>query len=121
MRDRDIIRFVFVGVVNTAFGYSLFSLFLFLGFLYPVAIFFSTIIGIAFNYQTIGRYVFRHRGKSKLLQFFGVYLIVYALNVYGIWQLELFGIDNKYISGALLILPMALISFILNKKVVFRE
>lgn len=119
--NRVFLRFILVGAINTLFGYSLFALFLYAGFYYPIAIFLATILGVLFNYKTMGRLVFFHQGKSRLVPFVFVYIMVYSLNVYGLWQLEVFGLENKYIAGALLMIPLALVSFLLNKSVVFKE
>lgn len=119
--DKKPFKFLFVGLLNTFVGYSLYALFIYLGLSYPVAVFFSTVLGVLFNYQSIGKLVFSHEGDSRLLPFIGVYAIVYALNIYGLWQLDLLGLSNKYIAGALLLVPLAVLSFVLNKFWVFKK
>lgn len=117
--DIKLIKFLLVGVLNTAFGYSVFAVFIFLGTHYTVAVFFATVLGVLFNYRTIGGIVFNHKGGSKLIPFILVYVIIYALNVFGLWSLDYLGLENKYLAGAILLLPLALVSFVLNKKFVF--
>lgn len=119
--DKKLFKFLFVGVLNTLVGYSLYALFIYFGLAYPLAVLFSTILGVLFNYLTIGKLVFVHEGESRLLPFIGVYVIVYALNIYGLWQLEVLGIENKYIAGAVLLAPLAALSFVLNKFWVFKK
>lgn len=114
-------KFILVGILNTAVGYSLYALFIFLGLAYPIAVLLSTILGVLFNYKTIGQLVFSHQGSSRLVPFIFVYVLVYGLNVYGLWQLELFGLDNKYLAGAVLLVPLALVSFVLNRFWVFKK
>ena len=114
------IRFLFIGGVNTLFGYGVFSLLLFLGLHYSLAALLSTILGILFNFKTTGVIVFNSRNNSLIFKFFGVYGVVYVLNVLGLYLFSLVGI-SAYISGAILILPMACVSFVLNKKFVFKS
>jgi putative flippase GtrA len=119
--DKKLFKFLFVGVLNTLVGYSLYALFIYFGLAYPLAVLFSTILGVLFNYLTIGKLVFSHKGESRLMPFVSVYLIVYVLNVYGLWQLEMLGFENKYMAGALLVVPLAALSFVLNKFWVFNK
>lgn len=113
-------KFLIIGVLNTIVGYSLYALFIYLGFSYPIAVLFATVLGVLFNFKTIGRVVFGDKGNSRLFQFIAVYTLIYILNVLGLWGLEYFSIDNKYIAGAILIVPLALLSFFLNKVYVFK-
>ena len=113
-------KFLIVGGVNTLFGYGLFAVFLFLNVHYTVAVLFATIIGVWFNFFTIGRLVFVNSGNHLFFRFVGAYLIVYLLNVTGLWMFEHFEF-NLYIGGAILILPLALMSFVLNRSLVFKQ
>ena len=79
----------------------------------------GTILGILFNFKTTGVIVFNSRDNSLIFKFFGVYGVVYVLNVLGLYLFSLAGV-GAYISGALLILPMACVAFVLNKKFVFK-
>lgn len=115
------ISFLFVGVLNTLVGYGLYVFFVWLGFNYIWAPFFSTVLGILFNFKTIGVIVFQSHNNRLIGKFFGVYGIVYVCNVLGLKIFALCGVENMYISGAVLVLPLALLSFILNKKWVFKK
>lgn len=112
------IRFLFVGGLNTAFGYGIFASMLWFGLHYTLASFLSTILGILFNFKTTGVIVFDSHNNLLILKFFAVYGITYVLGVFGLYLFSLLRV-SPYISGALLILPMACASFILNKKFVF--
>ncbi|MEK7131246.1 MAG: GtrA family protein [Patescibacteria group bacterium] len=120
LAKNQFIRFLFIGGINTLFGYGVFSLLLFLGLHYSLAALLSTILGILFNFKTTGVIVFNSRNNSLIFKFFGVYGVVYVLNVLGLYLFSLAGV-NAYISGAILILPMACVSFVLNKKFVFKS
>lgn len=118
MLNQQFIRFVLVGLLNTVFGYSLFAFFLYIGAIYPLAVFLSTIFGILFNYKTIGKIVFSST-KNKLVPFVLVYVALYLLNVFCLWFLSILGLENMYISGAILLAPLAIFSYYLNRNFVF--
>lgn len=119
--DKKFIRFLFVGALNTVFGYSLYALFIFLGLHYTIAVLFSTILGILFNFKTIGVLVFKNNNNRLINRFFAVYAINYILNVSFLKIFKMAGMENMYINGLILVLPLALLSFILNKKFVFKR
>lgn len=111
-------RFILASGANTIFGYLAFSFFIFLGFCYPIAVLFSTICGILFNFQTIGRFVFFSKNNMLIFRFVGVYVITYSLFTAGIGILIHLHI-SAYIAGAILVFPIGITSFLLNKKFVF--
>jgi putative flippase GtrA len=116
--DIKFIKFLFVGGINTLFGYSMFALFLFLGLHYTIAALCSTILGIMFNFKTTGVLVFKNHDNGLLLKFLGVYTITYLLNVSFLKIFNYFHF-NLYIGALILVLPIAIVSFILMKKFVF--
>jgi len=113
-----LVRFFIVSGINTAFGYGLFALLIFLGVIYPIALFIGTIAGILFNFKTIGVLVFENPNNKLIFKFFGVYGIVYLFNLGGLTLLKHFGVDS-YTGGALLLIPAGLLAFFLNKIFVF--
>lgn len=77
-----LLRFLLVGVLNTAFGYLLFALLLALGLKVPLALLLATVGGVLFNFQTIGRLVFRSDAPlRRLARFVTVYAATYVLNL----------------------------------------
>lgn len=114
------LRFLFVGGLNTAFGYALFALFACLGMPYPVAIGLATVLGVLFNYQTTGRFVFSGPARGRLWRFFAVYGAVYLLNVAAVAALLRAGV-NLYVANVLAIPPVVIASFLLQRSFVFRE
>jgi putative flippase GtrA len=116
--NQQFIRFILVGGLNTIFGYSLFAFFIYLGLVYPVAVLFSTILGVLFNYKTIGKIVFSST-KNKLMPFIFVYGFIYSLNVFFLWLFSILGLENMYISGAIILAPLAVFSYLMNKNFVF--
>jgi putative flippase GtrA len=111
-------RFLLVGVMNAAFGYGCFAGFLYLGLHYSAALLFATILGIAFNFKSTGALVFGSKNNKLIFRFIAGYGLVYGANVAGIAALELFGVD-PYLAGMALIVPMALLSFVINNRFVF--
>ena len=116
--DWKFIKFLFVGVLNTIFGYGMFSLFLFLQFHYSFALFLSTVLGILFNFKTTGIIVFKNNDNKLIFRFFTAYAVVYGLNLFGLKLFEMKNFD-MYIAGFILLFPMAVVSFILMKTFVF--
>lgn len=115
-----LILFLFVGSINTAFGYGLFALLTYLGVPYPLALFFSTIMGILFNFKTIGVIVFKNHNNILIFKFLGVYGITYLCNLGGLALFKYFEI-SLYWGGAILLIPTALLAFMLNKIFVFNN
>jgi putative flippase GtrA len=116
--NNQFFRFIVVSGINTVFGLFVFSLLIFFGLHYTIAIFFSTIIGVLFNFQTIGRLVFANHDNSLIFKFILVYCFVYLFNAIGVGMLIHFYI-NTYIAGAVMVVPVGIFSFLLNKKLVF--
>jgi putative flippase GtrA len=114
------IRFIFVGGVNTLFGFGVYSFLIFLNFHFSLAAILSTILGILFNFKTIGVYVFFNNDKSLIFKFFLVYLIIYIMNISFISVVSKMGL-SYYVAGALSTVPLAFLSYILNKNYVFNK
>ena len=113
-------RFLAVGLLNTIFGYSFFAIFIFLNFNYALALALGTIIGILFNFKTVGIIVFKSHNNGLIIKFFAVYCIVYLFNLVGLRIFNVYHIKN-YVAGAILILPAAVIGFLLNRMFVFKQ
>lgn len=141
--ENKFIRFLFVGVINTMFGYGLFVLFIWFGMHYSIALLCSNILGILFNYKTTGYIVFANQSNRLILQFFLVYGVVYLFNLLELYLLDKSNVyeyilsfpilDFLYelplnlnkvgdvIGQAITLLPNAILSFLLNKIFVFKE
>jgi putative flippase GtrA len=118
--DQPFIRFLFVGGINAIFGYGLFAFFIYLHLHYSLASLLSTILGVLFNFKTTGKLVFKSSNNRLIVRFFAVYGMVYVVNVLLLKGLKWVGL-NFYVTGAILILPLAILSFLLNKKFVFKK
>jgi putative flippase GtrA len=115
-----IIRFFLVGGLNTAFGYGLFALLIYMGLHYVLASFICTILGIIFNFKTIGSLVFNNKDNMFIFKFLGVYGINYVLGILFLAIFKYFGI-NEYIGGAIIIVPMGLFGYVLFHYFVFNK
>ncbi len=80
----------------------------------------SYCFGILFNFHTIGRVVFNNKDYKLLFKFVTVYFLLYCFNVLIIKSFQVFS-SNYYLIGLLAVPPVAMVAFILNKYVVFRE
>lgn len=112
------IRFLFTGGINTLFGYAIYSLFILFHLHYSLASLASWIIGVLFNYLTTGRIVFKINNIKVFFKFIGVYVITYIVNLLLLSILNYFDV-NMVLAGAIILFPVAILSFFLNKKLVF--
>jgi putative flippase GtrA len=113
-------RFLFIGVFNTVFGYAIYGLAISIGLHFGMALLIATLVGVVFNYFTNRTYVFKSKKERAFIAFIAAYAVVYALNYVGIFFLKSLG-NSSYIA-ALIMLPLsAMLSFVFNKKVVFRN
>ena len=60
------VRYVLVGIGNTAFGYGAYAAFLFVGFEYRLASLFALVLGILFSFTTQGKVVKLDRKSTRL-------------------------------------------------------
>jgi putative flippase GtrA len=118
--NSQVLRFILVGVLNTAFGYSCFVLFLYFGAHYALAMFLATVVGVLFNFKTIGKLVFRRDENKRFIKFLAVYCIQYLLNISLIAAFTRAGL-SAYVAGAISLVLVAAVSFVLNKKFVFLD
>lgn len=120
IRDNSFIKFLFVGLLNAAFGYSVFAAFIWTGMHYAIASLLATVLGVLFNFKTVGALVFRNRKNSLLVRFAGVYVVTFCLNVLLLKAFNYYQV-NMYLAGFLLLGPMAVIAYVLNRHFVFHQ
>ncbi len=116
-----IIRFGMVAALNTLFGYSLYALLLTIGLHYVWATLIGQVIGIMFNFKTYGRLVFRNGDNRLVGKFVGVYAFTYLCNITGIsYLVNTVGLSD-YLAGGIMVIPIGLLTFLLNKLLVFKK
>lgn len=111
-------RFLVAGAVNTLFGWLIYSASVLLGAPVWMALIVSTVVGIGFNFLTIGGYAFRALSTRRLPKFVSAYALVYVANLSAIEALEGWIFDPIWVQ-LLLTPPMALLSFMLMSRWVF--
>jgi len=110
------LRFGIVGVLNTAFGYVVFAALMLAGVPSAVALILSTVISIAFNFQTSRRLVFR--ANSHWVRFLLVYAVVLAIDWTILRLAHTHGI-SELTAQLVLALPLAALSFFGQRLFVF--
>jgi len=108
-------KYIIVGFFNTLFGYLLFSFLVFLNFDVKLALLFSYILGIMFNFITYKYLVFEVPfNVTRLVKYIIVYVVTYNINLHLLNYT--FEIINNYYLSQILVLPLiiALTWFLLN-------
>lgn len=114
------IRFLFVGGLNTLFGYGVFAAGLAIGLVPELALLIATIMGIAFNFVTTGRLVFGSANCRRLPRFCIAYGIVYLMNATAMRLVVGAGV-SAFAAEAVLLPIAALVTFQGMKMFVFGE
>lgn len=118
--DRKFMKFLFVGAMNTAFGYFIYALFLTLHASHNIALTIQYILGVLWNFKTTGVIVFKNRDNTRIVRFFLSYVFTYSINLVCLNVLVALDV-NKYLAQAIMVLPIAVLSFLIFKKFVFKE
>lgn len=114
------LKFLIVGIVNTIFGYLLFSLLIFLGIDYKLSLLISYIVGILFNFFSYGFLAFSYSfTKASFIKFILTYIFIYNLNVITLENLNIL-IQNLYLSQLASIPFMVFLTWLILNKWVFR-
>ncbi len=115
-RKKSFMRFAMVGVLNTAFGYALFTVLSLSGLPPQIALIISFSGGVLWNFMTHARLVFDTRGMGRLPYYILSYLVVYAFNALSLEGLLSMGLQPIVAQG-LIVLPAAILAFILISRV----
>src|SRR4051812_1092370 len=91
---RRFVRFLLVGMVNTAFGYGVFAVLLLAGLPSALALLLATVIGVVFNFFTTGRMVFESNDRRRLPRFVLAYVVTYSANLALLKLLEAGGVPS---------------------------
>jgi len=119
LKGNRFLRFLFAGTVNTAFGYTVYCVFVLMGFSYPIALLLATMIGVAFNFLTVSNWVFGTGGRARFIRFVLAYVVLYLANLAGLYVLiDMLGLGA--ILAQLLVLPLYVITaFMVFRRFVF--
>ena len=114
---RRLWRYYQAGIVNTAFGYGLFALFVALGLNMYVAQIVSHLLGMAFNYFTYSRHAFHDSDVSKS-RFIASYAVNYLLGLGALWAVSQV-VASPYLAGFIAVGIVSLINYFILKHWVF--
>lgn len=112
------LRFVLVGIGNTAFSYGAYAALLFIGFEYRVASLLALVLGIAFSFTTQGNVVFRNATRVTLVKFVVAWVLLYIFNI-SLIALLMRSSMSAYLAGAVATVPVTLVSYFVLKFAVF--
>ena len=115
----QLLRFVLVGVLNTAFGVGVYCMAIYIGLPYFIATLVSNVLGVLFNFLTTGNLVFRNGNPRLIVRFVACYVVIYFVNTAVVKLLLIAGFNN-YWAGILATPVVALCSYGLLKYFVYR-
>jgi len=114
-----LLRFLIVGGVNTAFGLATYVLLALTPLPTWAVIILSNAAGILFNFLTTGGLVFRDRSLGRLPRFLACYAVTFLLYLVFIRWLSPFT-GGRIGAMLVIILPMTVLTYLLQSKIVFR-
>ena len=119
-RMRHLVRYAWVGLLNTGFSYLIYAGLLFVGMGYALANFLALVLGILFSFKTQGKLVFHNPDNRLLGRFILSWAVVYLCTITMIGRLIAIGLD-AYTAGAAS-LPFSVgLSYFIQRHFVFRR
>lgn len=115
----EIVRYYQVGIVNTLFGLGVYGLLVWLGLGIFAAQAIAHVAGMAFNYLSYSRHVFRDAGPAKT-RFVVSYGVNYLANV-GTLALVARFVANPYVAGFVTTFIVSVANYFALRFVVFRR
>lgn len=113
------LRFLVVGLINTGFSYGVYAAGLIFGLSYVIASLVSLLLGIGFSFFTQGNLVFKNAEKKLFFRFVVNWVLIYLCMIGLIGLFVGLGV-NQYWAGVLAMPPLAVLSFVAQKYIVFR-
>ena len=111
-------RYYQAGVVNTAFGFGMYSLFVWLGMNMFAAQLASHCLGVAFNYFSYSRHVFRGARAAKL-RFVLSYALNYLMGLAVLWLVAP-AIASPYLAGFVSVVIVSVLNYFVLRLFVFK-
>ena len=119
--DNKISRFLSSGLINTVFGFGIYSVLIYLGLAYLMALLISTFLGVIFNFFSFSHLVFKGRWNSfAFSKFIAAYVINYLFNSGMLITLTKIFLFDPYLGQVLCILPSVILSWILMNYWVYK-
>ena len=117
--DEEFLKFLFVGVLNTLFSYTIYAILITFGLVPNLALFFQYILGVLWNFKTTGIIVFKNHSNRLIFKFVASYIFTFIIN--SVMLKILLNYLNEYLAQAILIPPVAILSFVIFKFWVFKK
>ncbi len=117
-RIREVVRFYQAAAINTAFGIGAYLSLVALGINMFAAQATAHVMGMAFNYVTYSRHVFRGSKPAKL-RFVLSYGVHYLLGLGALWIISRL-VPNPYLSGIGAALAVSVINYFVLRHLVFK-
>ena len=112
------LRFVIAGLVNSVFGFLVYSLTIQLFAQVWLGLVAGICAGITFNFFTTGGYVFRDKSRQRIPRFVASYTLIFTLN-YALLSLLMPMLSGPIVAQAVLTPFIALFSYFLLARFVF--
>ena len=120
LADRQFLRFLVAGGVNTLFGFGVNIAAMLAGLPVWLAMLIGTVAGVVFNFFTHGGYAFRDMSARRLPRYVLGYAIVYAVGLGAFYVLHCV-VRGPIVCQTLLLIPMALLSYLIMSRFVFQK
>jgi len=114
------VRFLLIGLANTAFSFGIYSAFVLVGIHFAASNLFALILGIGFSYLTNGSIVFYHLSRKSLIRYILMWCAIYLIQISIIYTLISCG-WHSVIGGFTALVVAVPISFLLQKYYVFQS
>lgn len=120
LANRQFLRFLVAGGINTLFGFGVNVSAILAGIPVWLAMLLGTTAGVVFNFFTHGGYAFRDLSANRLPRYLLGYVIVYLVGLAAFHVLQ-FLVRDPIACQALLVVPMALLSYLVLSRFVFQK
>jgi putative flippase GtrA len=120
LANRQFLRFLVAGGVNTLFGFGVNIALMLAGLPVWLAMLIGTVAGVAFNFFTHGGYAFRDLSARRLPRYLLGYAVVYGVGVAAFYLLQIV-VRGPIECQVLLLVPMALLSYLIMSRFVFQK
>lgn len=117
---RRFVLFLLVGVLNTVVGYAIFALLTLGGLGLVPSTVGATVVGVLFNFKSIGMLVFGTSGAKLLPRFLAVYVLQCAANIMALRSFASAGVPIL-LAEAIILPALAVAGFLLMRYFVFHK
>ena len=113
----ELSRFYQAAAVNALFGFGMYAGFVALGMNIYLAQIVAHCLGVAFNYVTYSRHVFRDAGPAKA-RFLAIYVVNYFIGLGSLALVARF-VASPYLAGLIALVLASVINYFALKHIVF--